>query len=162
MMAEVKSNSRILLVAVVAVVVAIVFAACDNRKVYDSYGHTTVTGWEKNDKLDFMVPPLSETGDYLLTLAIRLSDAYPFRNLHMVVRQTVYPSQQVITDTVSCVVVDRQGSMVGPGVMYYQYTMPLRRHKYNAGDSLHISVSHNMKREILPGIADVGVILRRK
>ena len=34
--------------------------------------------------------------------------------------------------------------------------------KLNKGDSIHLCISHNMKREIMPGIADVGICLKQK
>lgn len=145
----------------VAVMLALSFSACDTDIVYSQYVHAAIGGWEKNDALVFEVDTLKVGGTHSMVLGMRISDAYPFRNLHMVVEQTIYPSHQVITDTVTCNVVDRRGTMLGHGVSLYQYDLPIRKRTYNNGDSLHIKVRHNMKREILPGIADVGITLKR-
>ena len=51
--------------------------------------------------------------------------------------------------------------MLGHGVALYQFDLPLRKHFYLHGDSIHVRVRHNMKREILPGINDVGIQLRK-
>lgn len=145
---------------VVAVAMAVVLASCDTDTIYSLYTHAAIVGWEKNEPLTFDVDSVNKDGTYSMFLGMRISDAYPFRNLHMVVEQTIYPSKQVITDTVTCNVVDKRGTMLGHGVSLYQYDMPIRKLNYHAGDSLHIKVMHNMKREILPGIADVGITLK--
>ena len=44
---------------------------------------------------------------------------------------------------------------------YYQYQVPVNDITLQQGDSLHICVRHDMKREILPGISDVGIKMTR-
>lgn len=140
---------------------AVLFAACETNVVYSNYEHAAIGGWEKNEPLTFSVDSLKTAGTYSMTLGMRISDAYPFRNLHMVIEQTVFPGKRVITDTITCNVMDKRGTMLGHGVSLYQYDLPIRKCDYQKGDSLHIKVRHNMKREILPGIADVGITIKR-
>lgn len=149
------------LTGLLAMMLALAFASCETEVVYSQYAHAAIGGWEKNEPLLFDVDSIEGGGTYSMTLGMRISDAYPFRNLHMVVEQTIYPAKQVITDTVTCNVVDRRGTMLGHGVSLYQYDLPIRKRTYHDGDSLHIKVRHNMKREILPGIADVGITIKR-
>lgn len=149
------------LTGLLAMMLALAFASCETDVIYTHYTHAAIGGWEKNEPLLFDVDSMKVGGTYSMTLGMRISDAYPFRNLHMVVEQTIYPSKQVITDTVTCNVVDRRGTMLGHGVSLYQYDLPIRKRTYQDGDSLHIKVRHNMKREILPGIADVGITIKR-
>ena len=65
------------------------------------------------------------------------------------------------SDTLSCKLVDADGTVQGEGVSFYQYRFHLCNMKLTQGDSLRVSIRHNMKREILPGIADVGVTLTK-
>ena len=44
----------------------------------------------------------------------------------------------------------------------YQFAFPVADVDLNEGDSVQIRIRHDMKREILPGIADVGIKLSRK
>lgn len=152
---------RRLFIGTITSMLAFFLTACETNIVYSHYEHAAMGGWEKNEPLLFEVDTLKAGGAYSMTLGMRISDAYPFRNLHMVVEQTIYPARQVITDTVTCHVTDRRGTMLGHGVSLYEYNMPIRKRTYNVGDSIHIKVRHNMKREILPGIADVGITIRR-
>lgn len=62
-----------------------------------------------------------------------------------------------MADTVQCDLMDKNGVTKGQGISSFQYNVPFAIHKYQAGDSLHIEIRHDMKREILPGISDVGL-----
>lgn len=148
-------------IGILTALAALILSACESNVVYSQYAHAAIGGWEKNEPLVFDVDSLATEGTYSLTLGMRIANVYPFKNLHMVVEQTVYPEHLVITDTVTCNVADRRGTMLGHGVSLYQYDLPIRKRTYHAGDSLHVKVRHNMKREILPGIADVGITIKR-
>lgn len=151
----------------------LLLSACDDKMVYSEYNHTPVGGWEKNEPVSYTIAPIKDDGVYNLSLNLRLSGTYPFRNLHLMVRQTVYPKGygtdsipplpvRNITDMPTCMVTDDRGTMLGSGVTYYQYDIPLRKVNYHSGDSIVLTVSHTMKREILPGIADVGITLSKE
>lgn len=144
-----------MLVAVLAV------AACSDNRVYDKYMNTPTSGWEKNDTLYFGVPKLSAGGMYESSLMLRINQGYPFMSLTLIVQQTVLPSREVFTDTLKCRLIDDKGRTTGKGLNYYQYTFPISRRTMAEGDSLHVTIRHDMKREILPGISDVGLMLSR-
>ena len=66
-----------------------------------------------------------------------------------------------MTDTLDCELIDERGNAIGQGVGQYQYLFPLKTMQLHQGDSLHLSVHHDMKREILPGITGVGIKVRK-
>ena len=78
----------------------------------------------------------------------------------MIVEQKVMPGNVTRCDTVTCELTDDKGKVKGNGISNYQYVFHVSDRHYHKGDSLHISVRHDMKREILPGITDVGISLR--
>lgn len=136
-------------------------AACTEGKIYHHYDHTPIAGWEKVDTLTYNVPALADSGLYATDLGLRINNSYPFMSLTLIVEQTVYPSHKQRIDTINCRLIGRDGSPKGQGVSYYQYhyhvsQLPLQQH-----DSLHIAVRHDMKREILPGISDVGIAVNK-
>lgn len=96
-----------------------------------------------------------------MTLGIRMNKEYPFQNIQIVVDQTVYPEQRTLSDKVTCKVTDSNGLMLGHGISLYQYDIPIRKTNYEKGDSITVRIRHNMKREILPGIVDIGMVLRK-
>ena len=140
----------------------IMLAACNRRLVYDKYVSTPVTGWEKNDTLSFEISPVDSAASYLSYLGLRITDAYPFTALTLIVEQHVYPRDEVMVDTVHCQLTDDRGNATGNGLSYHQYKFPITLMQLQHGDSIHVRVRHDMKREILPGVSDVGLSLRRE
>lgn len=135
--------------------------ACDNKKVYDQFNHAPITGWEKTDSLIFCIPKLQEAGDYSLQLKMRADNSYPFMSVVLIVDQTVLPEKQVYSDTINCRLTDKYGNTLGKGINLYQFEFNVSDRRLNKDDSLYVTVRHDMKREILPGIADIGIALSK-
>ena len=76
--------------------------------------------------------------------------------------QVINPRNQIRIDTLSCRLIDKNGMVKGRGLSYYQYNFHLTTLQLNAGDTLNVRVRHHMKREILPGIANVGIRLSKQ
>ena len=134
-------------------------AACDHQTVYNHYEHTPVSGWEKNDSLIFNIPPLTENGVYKEEIGVRISGEYPFLGLQLIIEQTNLNTLEERCDTLSCSLIDEQGNAKGRGVSQYQYMFHLTTQQLPANTPFHIAIRHDMKREILPGITDIGVKL---
>ena len=145
--------------AAVMCMMAMVVASCTTNTVFDSYAHTPLAGWEKNDTLTFDVKPLAFSGEYSEQVGLRMTNAFPFTSISLIVEQHIYPKDKVLTDTIKCPITDQRGNFLGDGVSSYQYLFPLKEVTLSRGDSLHVSIRHNMKREILPGVSDVGLKL---
>lgn len=141
---------------------ATIVASCTTNTVYDSYSHTPLSGWEKNDTLTFNIRPFAESGNYNETVGIRMTTAFPFTSISLIVEQNIMPNGKVITDTIKCPITDARGNFLGNGISSYQYEFPLRDINLHKGDSIHVSIRHNMKREILPGVSDIGLKIDKK
>lgn len=153
-------NKHLLRVALLAAVV--LFSACNRQKVYSHFQHVSATGWEKTDTLFFDIPPLAEDGTYQEVLELRIDNAFPFQSLTLEVVQTILPRGEQNTYTKTCPLIDGKGNMKGAGVSFFQYTFPIDNIHLNCDDSIHISLIHNMKREIMPGVSDVGITLTKQ
>ena len=149
--------SRKLLICILTATVIAVFTACDSIPVYSHYEHTPGTGWEKNDMLNFGISPVREAGYYHEELGLRINDDFPFQGLCLVIHQTILPSGYQHSDTLNCSLIDKDGVVKGSGIKHYQYNFHVNTIRLDEGDSLHIQVKHNMKREIMPGITDIGI-----
>lgn len=156
-----KANQTLRFCIILATVTTLM-AACDSLPVYSHYEHTPNSGWEKNDVLNFEISPVKEAGYYYEELGLRISDNYPFQGLCLVVSQTVLPSGYHHNDTVNCSLIDKDGRMKGSGINHFQYSFHVNTIRLNEGDSLLIQVKHNMKREIMPGITDVGIKVKKE
>lgn len=138
------------------------FSACNGHKVYDTFYHTPLSGWEKNDTLLFDVPRIQEKGNYQSDLALRINNAFPFMKMTLIIEQSVYPHHTVYRDTLNCDLIGSNGIPKGHGISYYEFEFPVAILHLEKGDSLHITVRHDMKREILPGISNIGIQLTKK
>lgn len=162
--------------------VTALLSSCTSQTKYYHYEHTPVAGWEKNDTISFDVPPLKQEGEYGRTVNLRITGLYPFMKLTLIVEtdcmgrhlqkgraayaRGAYGGKKrkgnVSCDTLKCTLVSNEGRATGYGVSNYQYQFSMPPRHYHAGDSLHITIRHDMKREILPGISDVGLRLYRE
>ena len=154
-----RRNNRSFLLYLVFTVALVMTGGCNRKTIYHHYEHTPLAGWEKNDTLVYLLPAAKERAVVQRDVELRVSADYPFRSLHLIVEQTIYPSRHARLDTLECELVTPEGEMKGSGVSLYQYSFHLSDISLNEGDSLRIGIRHNMKREILPGIADVGLCL---
>jgi gliding motility-associated lipoprotein GldH len=152
-------NRRLL--TALLMVAAVMMAACNRTTVYHHYEPTSPTGWEKDDTLFFYVPRAQCEGVLHEEVELRTNSSYPYMGLSLVVRQTVFPSGVSRTDTLNCSLVDESGAVKGQGVSLFQYHFHLTDLSLSEGDSVSIAIRHNMRREILPGIADIGICLTR-
>lgn len=146
---------------IISAIVAAILAACDSNTVYDQYDHTPTYGWEKNDTLTFYVPKIKQSGNYDLQMGLRITTGYPFMGLSLIVEQAIIPSEETTDDTLNCRLINEDGTSNGQGISYYQYNYHVSTLRLNEGDSLRIRVRHDMKREILPGISDIGFRIKR-
>jgi len=152
---------KLFLYTLYCVCVVMGFTSCDTNTPYYHYAHTPIDGWEKNDTLRYDVQPLKKGGEHQITVALRLNGAYPFRKLYLIMEQDIYPRLQYKTDTICFDVTSKEGRFTGNGISYYQYTVPVCREHFIENDSIHITIRHAMKRDILPGISDIGIKLER-
>ena len=163
-------------------IIAGVCAGCIRGTVYNHYEQLPVAGWEKNDTITFSIPPVGEQGIYNLSLGLRTTGHYPFMSLTLIAeQQTIAASDTISLDTIAdslathnsltpkfirytlpCKLMNTRGNTRGQGINYYQYNFHIADVALNEGDSLRISIRHDMKREILPGISDIGIIMTKK
>ncbi len=132
--------------------------SCHQGTVFNQYESTSVRGWERNDTISFQTEAVPEAGSYVEEVGVRISGDYPFMAVSLIVEQTVLPSGKTYTDTLACELIDENGKATGGnGVNHYQYLFPLNTLQLQKGESVHVSIRHCMKREILPGILDIGL-----
>lgn len=141
--------------------VACGITSCDRLPLYSHYEPTPSTGWEKNDTVCFGIPTIKETGYYKEELGLRINEDYPFLGLCLIVQQIVLPSGYCHYDTLNCKLIDKKGTIRGTGINHYQYTFHVNTIRLAEGDSLRILVKHNMKREIMTGVTDIGIKIER-
>ena len=153
-------NCRLVIACLLALLLAL--GACQSQVAYHHFRHISSPGWDKSDTLHFDVQPMTEDGNYEVLAELRTDKNYPFQKLTLMVTEKVYPSGLIMHDVLDCRLVSKEGVIEGDGISAFQYQFHVRYLNLHKGDSLHICVAHNMKREIMPGIIDVGVLIANK
>ena len=158
------------------VVLSVLFAAwtataCVGGKVFDEYEQIPVEGWDKTDTLTFSVPAVAADGVYNLALGLRTTGDYPFMSLTLLFEaniiakksenSSVVKAPQRLSRTLSCPLVSSRGRSHGQGVSLYQYNFHVATISLREGDALQVNIRHNMKREMLPGLSDLGLSITR-
>ena len=149
-------NKAIVLVVLLAL---IALCGCQQQVAYHEFRHIYEPGWDKTDTIHFDTRSLSAGGSYRLDAELRTDKNYPFQKLTIEIEQTVYPSKEKYHDVIDCDLISEEGVIEGDGISYFQYQFHVRDLSLHKGDSVHICLTHNMKREIMPGITDVGIRL---
>jgi gliding motility-associated lipoprotein GldH len=142
--------------------VALTMTSCSRQTIYSHYENISSDGWLRSDSVCFDISPVHEGGLFSETIGLRLTRQYQFMNLSLIIFQQTSSSQQQRTDTLNISIMDEHGQMQGDGINYYQYNMPLKDILLSDGDSLHVTVTHMMRRENLNGISNIGLSLEKK
>ncbi|MBR5084917.1 MAG: gliding motility lipoprotein GldH [Prevotella sp.] len=145
----------------VAIIAAAAFTSCFDNTIHFQYKGTDINGWNRDDSISFSIRSLEESSYYFEEIGIRANTEYPYERLHLIVSQEVISTadttrRQTITDKVSLPIYDEEGSPIGTGVNLRQYQIPLKTVKLQAGDSIQVSISHNMRDSVICGISDIG------
>lgn len=140
----------------------LVLHACTGGLIYDHYEHTPNDGWDSSDTLAFDVDSIPQAGLYGMTLGLRADSDYPFKSVTVIIDRLVMPTGTQSHDTIACQLVDDDGNILGRGISNYQYSFHIADVHYNQGDSIHVTVRHHMRREILKGINDIGIEIYKK
>lgn len=171
MMSMRLKRSKALTVVFSVLFVAWTATACIGGKVFDAYEQIPVEGWDKNDTLNFSVPAVAADGVYNLALGLRTTGDYPFMSLTLLFEANIIAKKSdnlplvkapaKLSRSLSCPLVSSRGRSQGQGVSLYQYNFHVATISLHEGDSLQVNVRHIMKREMLPGITDLGLSVAR-
>lgn len=140
------------------------FVSCSKEQDILCFNYHAISpiGWEQHDVQTFKVDTVIVEGDYDFFIGLRSTNAYPFQSLWLLVQQQTERPDSIASDSLECRLTDRQGNELGNGVSLYQQEFYLKTLHLRAGQVVTVNVSHIMRRPILQGISDVGLIVRRK
>ena len=146
----------------VAIFATVAFVSCFQNIGFYEYRAVDIDDWDRNDFVDFHIHAAPEDGYYTEIIGVRANRAYPFKSLQLIVSQNVISTTKVRksifkSDTLSFDIYDDEGMMAGSGVNLHQYEIPFKSLRLEKGDSLYMTIRHNMSRRSIKGISDVGV-----
>ena len=146
----------------VAIFATATFVACFQNTAYYHYHSTDADCWDRFDFLEYHVPAVGQEGYYVEEIGIRFSEQYPYGQLGLVVNQTVVHTLskrlgRFKSDTLLVDLYDQAGRPAGDGINLRQVVIPLKSVKLEKGDSLALSIQHNMKNTAIKGVSAIGV-----
>ncbi|MDD4760235.1 MAG: gliding motility lipoprotein GldH [Bacteroidaceae bacterium] len=148
---------------VISFVFGLLISGCNREKTACfGYRSTPIEGWEQHNVLTFKVDTIKQSGEYGVYVSLRTTNAYPFQSIFLLVKTQLVSPEWNNQDTLVCVLTDKQGIHSGHGISFYQNDYLLKKIKLQRGQSGNIMVSHIMRRNILPGISDVGVTVKKE
>lgn len=137
---------------------AVAFAACQWRGTLYHHYQPVPDGWGRADTLTFTLPQLEAGGRYCLAVDVRYTDDFPYRSLWLEVSHNLADSTRFVTDTVECVLADRQGVPMGRGfASLYQQETPYYITRAGGSFSPVVRLTHCMSGAPLQGISDIGL-----
>lgn len=154
-------NSALLLL------VMIIFASCDKKRVFDEYKSVT-NAWHKDSIVIFNLPELDSTKRYNLFVNLRANNDYQFNNLFLIVALEL-PNGFTKVDTLEYQMAEPDGTLLGNGFsdlkeskLFYKENVRFRS-KYKV--YIKQAVRENGKIlgvKALDGITEVGFRIEKK
>ncbi len=140
-------------------VFCLALVACTRSVVMHSYRNIPAEGWEQSDVLSFAVDTVRESGTLQMDIGVRTTNDYPYQKLWIAVDTELQNPDTAFTDTLACTFVDENGLRNGKGTDTYQYDFHLGEIELQKGQTGRFVVRHIMRREIIPGVCNIGVRL---
>lgn len=118
--------------------------------------------WREADVLNFKPVLNDSTSLYDLEIAVRHTDDYPFQNIWLYVAHR--EEYNVKIDTLQLILADDWGRWQGDGHGLVKTFTSLYKGEYklSKGANFGITIKHAMREDPLPGITDVGLIVKKR
>ena len=143
------------------IAVALALSSCNRNTIYSHYEPVDIDGWERNDTLSFCASTASDS-IFSEQLGLLISSSYPFKDLSLIIKQQLlHPDLAIKNDTLNLMLANEDGTFQGKGLNTFHYDIDLGTIVLPKADTLQIVISHNMRRESLPGIASIGITLQK-
>ncbi len=134
----------------------------EKRIAVHHYMSPTGMGWSITDTLLFTVPPMRETGNYDFSLGMRLGVSFPYAGVWIAAQTQLHNPDSTACDTLYFVTMRKGGMPQGAGINLQQDEQKLTTMHLREGQSAEVYVHHIMRREVLPAVLDVGLLVERR
>jgi gliding motility-associated lipoprotein GldH len=142
-------------------VAAVFFFSCTGGTIYDQYREIKENAWEKGEEYSFSFTIDDHSVPYNVTLNIRNSNRYPYRNLWLFYSEEP-PIGPVLRDTVECLLADEYGKWYGRGISLYQSAFSLKtNHVFPRKGEYRFWFMQGMRTDTLRGIQEIGLKVER-
>ncbi|MDQ3071967.1 MAG: gliding motility lipoprotein GldH [Bacteroidota bacterium] len=139
--------------------VLLLFTGCNS--VYERYYPLPGNKWAHGTKLNFEVP-VNKNAVYNMYLQVRNSESYAYSNLWLRMKTTP-PGGEKISEQYNVNVADNYGRWHGTNIgAYHDHKYLVKENvKFDTSGVFTFSLQHDMRRDTVIGIVDIGVRLVR-
>ncbi|MEA1874263.1 MAG: gliding motility lipoprotein GldH [Bacteroidota bacterium] len=138
-----------------------IIVSCGQNTVYKKYKEITSGIWEQSFQPSFEFEIEDSSQLTQINVMVRNASLYPYRNLWLFIHQTS-PDGTVKTDTLECILADKNGKWLGDGMGdLWDNEIPWRfNYQFPETGTYHYEVEHGMRNDIVPGIMDIGLSIK--
>lgn len=146
-----------------ALMLLIGLMACNPQVVFEQNKKVDSQGWEFTHFYEFQETFTDTTALYDLFLNVRNNTDYPYSNF-IVFFETEFPDGRIFRDTIETILADRGGKWTGTGFGNIKTnSFHFRKDVWFPLEGEYIfRIEQAMRRELLPGITDIGLRIERK
>lgn len=142
---------------IAALTTIFLFNGCTGATIYHTYQAIDHEGWGKHDTLYYQLPKDSIPDTYTIKIGLRTTDVYRYTSLWLVMEQDLEKKGTFVRDTINLPVTDSNGNFLGRGFSSRQQEIPVKNVTVSSQSGTTIKLYHIMKREVIPGISDIGI-----
>lgn len=164
---EMRSKVYTLLYYIAFITLVINATSCDDPRTYDKYQTVSTRAWYRNDTLKFDIPRQWE-GKYMLDIGVRTTKTFPYRGITFLINRKLISikgkkkTTQNYRDTIRCQLIDNEGQVIGrDGISNNVFRSHIILLHLQRNDSMHITIQHNMSKDALQGVNNIGVRLTK-
>ncbi len=141
-----------------SIVVMVLFWACGNSPVFESYKTIPDAQWNKDSVANFSLEVTDTSTFHDFFLHLRNNNEYPFSNFYAFLTIT-FPNKKTAKDTLNLPLADLKGKWLGTGIGEIKSTRFLFREKlrFPIPGKYTFSIRQGMRKDDLKGITDIGL-----
>lgn len=145
------------LTGILAVTALLLFAACDNSRIFEENKKIDGSKWNSNQPVEFEVEIADTNQAVNAYINLRNTPDYQFSNIFLFLT-TTFPNGKEAKDTLNCLLADKNGKWMGKGAgdLLDNRIMLKRNVYFNQKGKYKFRLEHAMRVDPLPNITDVG------
>ncbi len=148
---------------IVVLFLAVLFSACDQKRVFESYQSIKEDSWYINQRPTFYIDVNDTTTEHTIYFNLRHTGNYKYSNL-FVLFTIQGPKAKAETQRLEFKLAEADGKWLGSGLgdIYSNQIKVMENVKFPRKGVYSFSIEQNMRDNPLMGIEDIGVRIEKK
>jgi gliding motility-associated lipoprotein GldH len=132
--------------------------ACDPGRVYDQSYAVEGKEWDRDSVFHYTISITDSLQLHDFYISIRNNTDYAYSNIYFFFT-TAFPNGHVTTDTIECILADKDGRWLGngSGAIKDNLIMLQRGLRFPITGNYHFYIEQAMRDKMLEGIEDIGL-----